>query len=143
MDDNREYGVSYCNLRMEAEITSLPASRLPVPESTADYNPFRGTNLPIVIDNGSTTIKYGFSTSQTPHTGPNLIAKYRDRRTNRPILLFGDAVDAETGAKSQSKSPWEGDVLLNFDALVRSPFIPTRPFSYCSRKPHWIMLSSA
>ena len=34
------------------------------------------------------------------------------------ILLFGDAIDAEGGAKSQAKTPWEGDVLLNFDALV-------------------------
>jgi actin-related protein 5 len=104
----------------EPEVTTLPSLHPPNPESSADYTPYKRTGVPIVIDNGSTTIRYGFATSQTPQSGPNIIAKYRDRRTNRPILLFGEAVEAETGAKSQAKTPWEGDVLLNFDALVSS-----------------------
>ncbi|KAJ3562095.1 hypothetical protein NP233_g9789 [Leucocoprinus birnbaumii] len=32
-------------------------------------------------------------------------------------MLFGEAVDCETGARGQARTPWEGDVLLNFDAL--------------------------
>jgi actin-related protein 5 len=112
-------------MQPEPEITTLPSLRPPNAETSADYGPYRETGVPIVIDNGSTTIRYGFATSQTPQSGLNIIAKYRDRRTNRPILLFGDAVDAESGAKSQSKTPWEGDVLLNFDALV-SPYLSAR-----------------
>jgi len=49
---------------------------------------------------------------------PNIVSKYKERKSGRQLLLFGDAVDAEGGARSQAKTPWEGDVLLNFDALV-------------------------
>ena len=49
-----------------------------------------------------------------------MVAKYKERRTNKPLLLFGEGVDVESGAKTQAKTPWEGDVLLNFDALVSS-----------------------
>ena len=48
-----------------------------------------------------------------------MVAKYKERRTNKPLLLFGEGIDIEGGARSQAKTPWEGDVLLNFDALVR------------------------
>ncbi|KAG8220239.1 hypothetical protein J3R82DRAFT_1280 [Butyriboletus roseoflavus] len=53
---------------------------------------------------------------------PNVIARFK---YNQPLLLFGECVDAESGAKGQAKTPWEGDVLLNFDAtggLVLSEF---------------------
>ena len=43
---------------------------------------------------------------------------YKERKTNKPLLLFGEGIDVEGGARSQAKTPWEGDVLLNFDALV-------------------------
>ncbi|KAG8220581.1 hypothetical protein J3R82DRAFT_2802 [Butyriboletus roseoflavus] len=46
---------------------------------------------------------------------PNVIARFK---YNQPLLLFGECVDAESGTKGQAKTPWEGDVLLNFDALV-------------------------
>ena len=46
------------------------------------------------------------------------MAKYKERKTNKPLLLFGEAIDSESGARAQAKTPWEGDVLLNFDALV-------------------------
>ena len=34
-------------------------------------------------------------------------------------VIVGEGIDIEGGARSQAKTPWEGDVLLNFDALVR------------------------
>ena len=48
----------------------------------------------------------------------NVVSRYKDRKQNRPVLLIGDAIDAESGARAQARTPWEGDVLLNFDALV-------------------------
>ena len=45
-----------------------------------------------------------------------------NRLQNRPLLLMGEAVDVESAAKSQARYPWEGDVLLNFDALVSDSF---------------------
>lgn len=85
-------------------------------ESTS-YEDFRGTDIPIVIDNGATTMRYGFASSSVPRCQPNIIAKYKERKSNKPLLLFGNSVELEGGAKAQTKTPWEGDVLLNFDAL--------------------------
>lgn len=82
------------------------------------YEDFRGTDIPVVIDNGATTMRWGFASSSVPRCQPNIIAKYKERKSNRPLLLFGNSVELEGGAKAQTKTPWEGDVLLNFDALV-------------------------
>ncbi|KAG5636547.1 hypothetical protein H0H81_007677 [Sphagnurus paluster] len=99
-------------------ITSLPAllppSLPPIPEP---YDRHRSAHTPLIIDNGSTNFRWGFSTSSNPQCGPNTIAKYKERRTNKPLLLFGDGVEVESGAKGQARTAWEGDVLLNFDAL--------------------------
>ncbi|KAF5377282.1 hypothetical protein D9615_006449 [Tricholomella constricta] len=98
--------------------THLPAvspPSLPPPVEPYDYH--RSAHTPLIIDNGSTTFRWGFSTSPNPQIGPNVIAKYKERRTNKPLLLFGDGVEVESGAKGQARTPWEGDVLLNFDAL--------------------------
>lgn len=93
----------------------------PVPPSVSfpySYDEHRDQQTPLIIDNGSTYLRYGFATSSTPRTGLNVVAKYKERKSNKPLLLFGEGIDAESGARSQAKMPWEGDVLLNFDALV-------------------------
>lgn len=104
----------------ELNITRVPLQTLPTVPTPLSYDDHRGEHTPLIIDNGATTLRFGFATSESPLYGPNMVAKYKERRTNRPLLLFGDGVDAEGGAKSQAKTPWEGDVLLNFDALVSS-----------------------
>lgn len=82
------------------------------------YDAHSSNNTPLIIDNGSTTLRWGFATSSVPQCDLNTVAKYKERRNNKPLLLFGEAIDSESGAKGQAKTPWEGDVLLNFDALV-------------------------
>jgi len=102
-------------------ILSIPTTTtVPTPLEVNSYDPFRDTDTPIVIDNGATTLRWGFAAADSPACQPNIITKYKERKTNRPLLLFGDAVEFEGGAKAQARTPWEGDVLLNFDALVRS-----------------------
>ncbi|PSS06632.1 hypothetical protein PHLCEN_2v3588 [Hermanssonia centrifuga] len=99
------------------EVIRIPNSLYPsiaVPET---YDDFRGKGVPLIIDNGSTNLRFGFATSSSPRSVANVVAKYKDRKQNRPLLLFGDGVDAESGARAQARTPWEGDVLLNFDAL--------------------------
>ncbi|KAI0762342.1 hypothetical protein C8Q74DRAFT_1440453 [Fomes fomentarius] len=91
----------------------LPAVQVPA----TDYDDHWEQHTPLCIDNGSTHLRFGFCTSDTPRTGINMVAKYKERRTNKPLLLFGEGIDVEGGARSQAKTPWEGDVLLNFDAL--------------------------
>lgn len=107
----------------DIKTTRVPLQSLPKVPTPLSYDDYRGTNTPLVIDNGATTLRYGFATFDTPLQGPNMVAKYKDRRTNRPLLLFGDGVESEGGARSQAKMPWEGDVLLNFDALVSVAFV--------------------
>lgn len=102
----------------------VPVPVLPTYTPPDSYDSFRGTYTPLIIDNGASNLRFGFATPgsnapPTPHSVPNVIAKFKERKYNQPLLLFGDGVDAESGAKGQAKTPWEGDVLLNFDALVR------------------------
>ncbi|KAF7986150.1 hypothetical protein HWV62_38522 [Athelia sp. TMB] len=98
-------------------ITQLPPPTSLTVTSPDSYDEFRGQGTPLIIDNGSTNLRFGFATSFAPHSGWNAIAKYKERKFNKPLLLFGEGIDAESGAKSQARTPWEGDVLLNFDAL--------------------------
>lgn len=98
--------------------TYLPPAALPVPQYPDSYDDYRSQHTPLIIDNGSTNLRFGFATSSSPRVGPNVISKFKERRTNKPLLLFGDGIDGEPGAKNQARTPWEGDVLLNFDALV-------------------------
>ncbi|KAF8060887.1 chromatin remodeling complex subunit [Lyophyllum atratum] len=99
-------------------ITHLPIPTPPsLPPIVEPYDRHRSAHTPLIIDNGSTTFRWGFATSPSPHSGPNVIAKYKERKTNKPLLLFGEGVDVESGAKAQARTAWEGDVLLNFDAL--------------------------
>ncbi|KAG8905559.1 Nuclear actin-protein involved in chromatin remodeling [Tulasnella sp. 403] len=84
----------------------------------AEYDHDGLANCPIVIDNGSTFLRYGWANQpQGPYVAPNLVAKFRDKKSNRPVLLFGDAVDIDTQARAAAKSPWEGDHLNNYEAL--------------------------
>jgi actin-related protein 5 len=99
-------------------LTHLPTPALAAVTSPDSYDDYRGQGTPLIIDNGSTNLRFGFATSSTPHSGLNAVAKYKERKFNKPLLLFGEGIDAESGAKGQTRTPWEGDVLLNFDALV-------------------------
>ncbi|KAL0945578.1 hypothetical protein HGRIS_014738 [Hohenbuehelia grisea] len=98
-------------------ITPLPIPALPSVTEPDSYDAYRGQNTPLIIDNGSTHLRYAFADADAPHVGLNVVAKYKERRLNKPLLLFGEGIDVESGAKSQARNPWEGDVLLNFDAL--------------------------
>lgn len=101
------------------DVIDLPPAPQPsrlVPDRRAP-----GSDVAIIIDNGSTNIRYGYNEEfllEGPYERTNVAARFKDRRTNRPVLLFGDSVDADSGGRAQARYPWEGDVLLNFDALV-------------------------
>lgn len=108
---------------MDSESENTQVVRLPTPTPAAltspdSYDDYRDQKTPLIIDNVSSFLRFGFATSSIPHSGSNAVAKYKERKFNRPLLLFGEGIDSESGAKSQARTPWEGDVLLNFDALV-------------------------
>lgn len=119
------------------EVAYLPPLIPPSPQFPDSYESYRGQGTPLIIDNGATTLRFGFCTSESPRSGPNIISKYKDRKTNKPLVLFGDAIDTEPGARNQAKTPWEGDILLNFDALVSACFAWSwgrRPFDCIAGK---------
>ena len=80
-------------------------------------DPYTPHTTPIIIDNGCTSYRFGFSSFEEPYIIPNIYSRYRERRHNMQIALFGDNVEIESGAKTQSKTAWEGDILINFDAM--------------------------
>ena len=112
----------------EPEVVYLPTLPYPKPIQPLDYSTYRDSEIPIIIDNGSSNLRYGFAAdakdAQTanldPFSGTNVVARFKDRKTNQQVLLFGESVEFDSGARAQARNPWEGDVLLNFDALVRS-----------------------
>lgn len=99
-------------------IFRVPALSTPPTFSPYSYDVHRGSETPLIIDNGSSTLRYGFCTVDTPNTGPNIIARFKERKSNKNVLLFGDSVELDSTARSQARTPWEGDILVNFDALV-------------------------
>lgn len=102
----------------ESTIAHVPSPSPPSTLLADSYDSFRGQGTPLIIDNGSTMLRFGFATSAAPRQAANVVARYKERKYNKPLLLFGDAIESESGAKSQARTPWEGDVLLNFDAMV-------------------------
>ena len=48
----------------------------------------------------------------------NLVSRYRDRRAGKPVLLAGFASQLEHNSRISAKSPFEGDTVVNFDAMV-------------------------
>lgn len=120
------------------ELIRIPNLPIPAVRQPESYEAFRGTGTPLVIDNGSTNLRFGFATSTDPATATSVVAKFKDRKQNKPLLLFGDAVDVESGARSQARNPWEGDVLLNFDALVSGT---SRERVACGTGQSWLRLA--
>ncbi|SRR5258706_6778178 len=95
-------------------VTVVPQLTFFTPMNPDPYTPH---TTPIIIDNGCTTYRFGFSSFEEPYLIPNIYSRYRERRHNMQIALFGDNVEIESGAKTQSKTAWEGDILINFDAM--------------------------
>ena len=48
----------------------------------------------------------------------NIIAKYKDKKINKNILLFGSDVEADASSRSSTKLMFDGDLLVHQDVLV-------------------------
>ncbi|SGY61894.1 BQ5605_C007g04619 [Microbotryum silenes-dioicae] len=87
------------------------------PASSHNSNSHPSTT-PIIIDNGSTTLRAGYAVDPNPSLiVDNLNSRYRDRKTNRTIMLAGQHVYADAASRSNIKSPHENDVVVNFDVM--------------------------
>lgn len=48
----------------------------------------------------------------------NVVARFRERKQGRNILLFGRDTDADANARSNARSPFDGDLLIHGDVMV-------------------------
>jgi actin-related protein 5 len=93
-------------------------NEIPIPVPAPYTSDISSQQIPLVLDNGASTFRFGWASWAEPRCAQNAIAKYKERRHGKQLLLFGEGIDSESGARAQSKTPWEGDVLVNTDALV-------------------------
>jgi actin-related protein 5 len=68
---------------------------------------------------GTHSIRAGFSNATAPHIArQSQITKYRDRKSNKQVTLFGEDVDLDAQARANVKSMWDGEALINGEVLV-------------------------
>lgn len=99
----------------------------PVPKLAYRTSTYSNSDCPIIIDNGSSEIRAGFSLSdvadrtsfsQQPFVAyDNLISKVRDRKKNLTMLLVGNHVYADGLSRSHIRSPFDSDVVTGWDAM--------------------------
>ncbi|KAI9009163.1 putative chromatin remodeling complex subunit [Hyaloraphidium curvatum] len=92
-----------------------------------DYPEFRAARAPLVVDNGCWELRAGWATdaagsaAEAPRLQfPNVIAKFRDRRTGRTVLHAGhDALSplADPSARLSLRTAFEGNIVTNVDVL--------------------------
>lgn len=56
----------------------------------------------------------------------NVVSKYKDRRLNENVLAVGYDALADPAAKSNSRSPFDGNVVCDFEKMVNITLNHTR-----------------
>ncbi|GAA6043983.1 hypothetical protein JCM8097_003422 [Rhodosporidiobolus ruineniae] len=96
-------------------IPDLPSVLAGIPTPYPSHPP-NGSVL--CIDNGATTLRAGYSSSPAPPiVVENINAKYKDRKFNRQVMLAGQEVYVDATSRSNTRVPFEGDVVCNFDVM--------------------------
>lgn len=123
----------------EREYSPTPVPNLNYPPSTSKSSPaYPNSPEPIIIDNGSSELRAGFSSSainhsptshpssysyeswsnQPPLTFDNVTSKWRDRKKNQSVLLVGKDAFVDQHSRSFIRSPFDHDVVCHFDVFV-------------------------
>ncbi|KAG0151386.1 hypothetical protein CROQUDRAFT_71845 [Cronartium quercuum f. sp. fusiforme G11] len=75
-------------------------------------------SVPIVIDNGSCSVRAGYATMETPYLDTeSIISRYRDRKTNRTIQLAGSECYVDAASRSNIRPMHEEGVVCNYDSM--------------------------
>ncbi|KAI8978477.1 hypothetical protein BDB01DRAFT_273967 [Pilobolus umbonatus] len=86
-----------------------------------DYKKYQNSHTPIIIDNGSYQCKAGYASEKLPTLiFDNVVSKYKDRRLNANVLAVGMDALADPAARSNSRSPFESNVVCDFERMVRN-----------------------
>ncbi|WFD34556.1 Nuclear actin-protein involved in chromatin remodeling [Malassezia cuniculi] len=70
---------------------------------------------PILIDNGSSELRAGFSTLDTPFAYDNIVSRFRDRKRNMNMVLCGNDCYVDSQSRASIKSAFDADVVCGFD----------------------------
>lgn len=70
---------------------------------------------PILIDNGSSELRAGFSTLDNPLAYDNIVSRFRDRKRNTNTILCGNDCYIDSQSRASIKSAFDGDVVCGFD----------------------------
>ena len=49
---------------------------------------------------------------------PNIVSRYKERKQNRNVLLFGNDTDADASSRANVRGMFDGDLLIHGDILV-------------------------
>ncbi|KAI9612385.1 hypothetical protein KEM48_004116 [Puccinia striiformis f. sp. tritici PST-130] len=75
-------------------------------------------SVPIVIDNGSCSIRAGYGSMSSPYIDTDsVVSRYRDRKTNRTIMLAGTCSYVDTNSRSNARPLHEEGVVCNYDTM--------------------------
>ncbi|GAA6012257.1 hypothetical protein JCM10207_002780 [Rhodosporidiobolus poonsookiae] len=109
---------------MARDRTVYPIPELP-PTLAGPFTPSPSSpssSAVLCIDNGASTLRAGYSSSLATDNAPpiaveNICAKYKDRKFNRQVVLAGQEVYVDATSRSNTRVPFEGDVVCNFDVM--------------------------
>ncbi|CAJ0918620.1 21341_t:CDS:10, partial [Entrophospora sp. SA101] len=69
-------------------------------------------------DDCSYQCRVGWATDDSPRLQfDNLVSKFRDRKINKSVLFVGNDVYTDATAKASAKSPFDGNVVYNFETM--------------------------
>jgi actin-related protein 5 len=90
--------------------------RVQIPISNYDSIP---SNTALIIDNGSSTMRAGFASSSKPTIIVEAVtSKYKDKKTNKTIMLAGTEAYSDNISKAALKTAFEIDMVSSFDPMV-------------------------
>lgn len=88
----------------------------PAPATFTDYSSHLTSSL--IIDNGATTLRAGWSDCLSPHlTLDNIGSRYKERKLNETFTFAGSEAFVDASSRSGVKSAFEGDVVCNYDVM--------------------------
>ncbi|OWZ72772.1 hypothetical protein AYX14_01810 [Cryptococcus neoformans] len=104
---------------MSGNLIDLPEVRFNgEPQPVFDYHSLDGQSPAICIDNGAHSWRAGFSSSSTPYIDRiNMVSRYKERKFGKNVLLFGGDTDADANSRSNARSMFDGDLLIQGDML--------------------------
>lgn len=125
---------------MSGNLIDIPEVRFnEEPQPVFDYHSLDGQSPTICIDNGMTASvlrrvatnpqtsigayswRAGFSSSSAPYIDRiNMVSRYKERKFGKNVLLFGGDTDADANSRSNARSMFDGDLLIQGDMLVSS-----------------------